>query len=128
MGGGSPRRRKGRRSSPRLPWLSRRGSSARPENTWAHPPLFAGFSCLRVGQTLGGRYRVTSLIGSGGMGSVYRAEHVQLSKTVALKVLNAEMAAHREAALRFEREAMVSARIVHPNVVSATDSGRLADG
>jgi hypothetical protein len=47
---------------------------------------------------------------------------------VALKVLNAEMAAHREAAQRFEREALVSARIVHPNVVSATDSGRLADG
>ncbi len=81
-----------------------------------------------VGQILGGRYRVTSLIGSGGMGAVYRAEHVQLHKTVALKVLNAEMAAHREAALRFEREALVSARIQHPHVVSATDSGRLPDG
>ncbi len=81
-----------------------------------------------LGQTLGGRYRVSSLIGSGGMGAVYRAEHVQLQKTVALKVLNAQMAAHREAALRFEREAMVSARIQHPHVVSATDSGRLSDG
>jgi len=38
------------------------------------------------------------------------------------------MAQHREAALRFEREAMVSARIVHPHVVNATDSGRLPDG
>ena len=81
-----------------------------------------------LGQTLGGRYRVTSLIGSGGMGAVYRAEHTQLQKTVALKVLNAQMAAHREAALRFEREAMVSARIQHPHVVNATDSGRLPDG
>jgi serine/threonine-protein kinase len=81
-----------------------------------------------IGQTLGGRYLVTSLIGAGGMGAVYRAEHTQLQKPVALKVLNADMAAHREAAQRFEREALVSARIVHPNVVSATDSGRLADG
>jgi serine/threonine protein kinase len=81
-----------------------------------------------IGQTLGGRYRVTSLLGSGGMGAVYRAEHMELRKTVALKVLNQEMASHREAALRFEREAMVSAQIQHPNVVSATDSGRLPDG
>jgi serine/threonine protein kinase len=81
-----------------------------------------------VGKTLGGRYRVTSMIGAGGMGAVYRAEHMQLQKPVALKVLNAEMAAHREASLRFEREALVSARIVHPHVVSATDSGRLPDG
>jgi serine/threonine-protein kinase len=81
-----------------------------------------------IGQTLGGRYRVTSLLGSGGMGAVYQAEHTALKKTVAVKVLNQEMASHREAALRFEREAMVSARIAHPNVVSATDSGRLPDG
>ena len=81
-----------------------------------------------IGQTLGGRYRVTALLGSGGMGAVYQAEHTALKKTVAVKVLNQEMASHREAALRFEREAMVSARIVHPNVVSATDSGRLPDG
>jgi serine/threonine-protein kinase len=81
-----------------------------------------------IGLVVGGRYRVTSLIGSGGMGAVYRAEHTALKKTVALKVLNQEMAGHREAALRFEREAMVSAQIQHPNVVSATDSGRLPDG
>ena len=81
-----------------------------------------------IGQVLGGRYRVTSLLGSGGMGAVYRAEHTELKKTVALKVLNQEMAGHREAAKRFEREAMVSAQIQHPNVVSATDSGRLPDG
>lgn len=81
-----------------------------------------------IGQTLSGRYWVTSLIGSGGMGAVYRAEHVQLQKPVALKVLNSEMALHKEAALRFEREAMVSARIMHPHVVSANDSGRLPDG
>src|SRR5688572_10233340 len=81
-----------------------------------------------IGQTLNGRYRVISLIGTGGMSAVYRAEHVQLGMAVALKVLNAEMAAHREAVLRFEREALVSAKIQHPHVVGATDSGRLEDG
>jgi hypothetical protein len=81
-----------------------------------------------IGQTLNGRYRVSALIGTGGMSAVYRAEHVQLGRSVALKVLNAEMATHREAMLRFEREALVSAKIQHPNVVSATDSGRLRDG
>jgi serine/threonine protein kinase len=96
----------------------------RKQRTDTAPP---GPSSL-IGQILGGRYRVTALLGTGGMGAVYRAEHTALKKAVAVKVLNQEMAGHREAALRFEREAMVSARIVHPNVVSATDSGRLADG
>ncbi len=81
-----------------------------------------------IGQTLNGRYRVLSVIGTGGMSAVYRAEHVQLGRAVALKVLNAEMALHREAMLRFEREALLSAKIQHPHVVSATDSGRLPDG
>jgi serine/threonine-protein kinase len=103
-------------------------SEAAPPESGPAAGLPSGGASSLLGQTLGGRYRVTSLIGSGGMGAVYRAEHLQLQKTVALKVLNAEMAAHREAALRFEREAMVSARIQHPNVVNATDSGRLPDG
>ncbi len=81
-----------------------------------------------IGQTLNGRYRVVSRIGEGGMSAVYRADHLLLGRPVALKVLNAEMAGHREAMLRFEREALVSGKIQHPNVVSASDSGRLADG
>ena len=103
--------------------LERSPSDREPESETALAP-----PKTLIGQTLGGRYRVTALLGSGGMGAVYRAEHTELKKTVALKVLNQEMAAHREAALRFEREAMVSAQIQHPNVVNATDSGRLPDG
>jgi serine/threonine protein kinase len=81
-----------------------------------------------IGQTLNGRYRVIELIGTGGMSAVYRAEHVQLGRAVALKVLNAEMATHPEAMLRFEREAIVCAKIQHQHVVCASDTGRLADG
>jgi serine/threonine-protein kinase len=81
-----------------------------------------------VGQVVAGRYRVEALLGEGGMGAVYRAEHVQLEKPVALKVLHPEMTARPEVVRRFEREALASARIQHPHVVNATDFGKLDDG
>ncbi len=81
-----------------------------------------------VGQTLAERYRVERLLGTGGMGAVYRAEHVHMRKAVALKVLHREMTAVPEIVARFEREAVAAARIEHPNVAAATDFGRLEDG
>lgn len=81
-----------------------------------------------VGRVLADRYRVESLLGSGGMGSVYRAEHVLMKKAVALKVLHREMTYHPEVVARFEREAIAAARIDHPNVAAAMDCGRLEDG
>lgn len=81
-----------------------------------------------VGTTLAGRYRIDEEIGSGGMGTVYRAEHVHMKKALAIKVLHREMAAVEEVVARFEREAIAAARIEHPNVAKATDFGRLEDG
>jgi eukaryotic-like serine/threonine-protein kinase len=81
-----------------------------------------------LGQVVAGRYRVEALLGEGGMGAVYRAEHVQLEKPVALKVLHPEMTSRPEVVRRFEREALASARIQHPHVVNATDFGKLEDG
>ncbi len=81
-----------------------------------------------VGTVLAGRYRVERLLGSGGMGSVYLAEHVLMKKAVAVKVLHAEMSGNGEIAARFEREAVAAARIDHPNVAAAMDFGRLPDG
>jgi eukaryotic-like serine/threonine-protein kinase len=81
-----------------------------------------------VGQLIADRYRVEKLVGEGGMGSVYRATHVQLRKTVALKVLHTEMTRYPEAVARFEREAIAASRIDHQNVAVATDFGRLEDG
>ena len=81
-----------------------------------------------VGTVVGERYCVTRLIGLGGMGAVYRAEHVHMKKTVALKVLHREMTALPEVVARFEREAIAAGRIEHPNVVQARDFGRLDDG
>jgi serine/threonine-protein kinase len=81
-----------------------------------------------VGRTLVGRYKVDRLLGTGGMGAVYRAEHAQLRKAVAIKVLHREMTYLPEVVARFEREAVAAARIEHPNVAAATDFGRLDDG
>lgn len=81
-----------------------------------------------IGEVLAGRYRVERLLGSGGMGSVYRAEHVHMRKAVAIKVLHREMTYLPEVVARFEREAVAAARIEHPNVAAATDFGRLDNG
>jgi eukaryotic-like serine/threonine-protein kinase len=81
-----------------------------------------------IGRTLVGRYKVERLLGAGGMGAVYRAEHVHMRKAVAVKVLHREMTYLPEVVRRFEREAVAAARIEHPNVAAATDFGRLEDG
>src|SRR5690606_28980753 len=81
-----------------------------------------------LGTVLADRYRITRLLGAGGMGAVYRAEHVHMRKAFALKVLHREMTVLPEIVARFEREAIAAARIEHPNVAAATDFGRLSDG
>ncbi|HEV8549185.1 MAG TPA: serine/threonine-protein kinase, partial [Polyangiaceae bacterium] len=81
-----------------------------------------------VGTLLAERYRVVALLGSGGMGAVYRAEHVHMKKPVAVKILHRHMTTNQEVVARFEREAVAAGRIEHPNVAAATDFGRLADG
>jgi len=81
-----------------------------------------------IGTTVAARYRVERLLGSGGMGAVYLAEHVHMRKPVALKVLHKELAGVNEVVARFEREAIAAGRIEHPNVAPATDFGKLEDG
>lgn len=96
--------------------------------TSAAEPSAATEADALVGQLVAGRYRVEQLLGAGGMGAVYRAEHTQLRKSVALKVLHRSMLTNEEAVARFEREGIAAARIEHSNVASATDFGRLEDG
>ncbi len=81
-----------------------------------------------VGTTVGGRYKVVSLLGEGGMGAVYLVEHALMRKRMALKVLNSELSKNREMVARFEREAMAAAHLEHPNVVAATDLGTTDEG
>ncbi|MGC4093680.1 MAG: serine/threonine-protein kinase [Polyangiaceae bacterium] len=82
----------------------------------------------RIGSMLADRYRIDTLIGEGGMGRVYAAEHVMMKKRLAVKILRRELTSVPEVVARFEREAMAAANIDHPNVAVATDFGKLADG
>jgi serine/threonine protein kinase len=82
----------------------------------------------RVGTLVDGRYRVLEVLGSGGMGVVYLAEHVHIQRKVALKLLHSVLTQFPEVGARFEREAVAIGRIDHPNCVGISDFGRLDDG
>ena len=75
------------------------------------------------GTVVAGKYRVETLLGEGGMSSVFRAHHEMMDKPVALKWLRPELSQRPEAKDRFLREARASARIKHPNVVDVHDVG-----
>jgi eukaryotic-like serine/threonine-protein kinase len=77
---------------------------------------------------LGDRYRLDHLIGRGGMATVWSATDTVLDRTVAIKRLHAGLLADAEHAERFRREAMLVARLSHPNVVRLLDRGEDADG
>jgi eukaryotic-like serine/threonine-protein kinase len=81
-----------------------------------------------VGKIVGEKYRIVRLIGRGGMGAVYAAEHILLKKVVALKMLHEGGTDGAQALARFRNEAELTASVMHPNVVSVTDMGVLADG
>jgi serine/threonine protein kinase len=80
-----------------------------------------------VGQVLG-TYRLAELIGRGGMGFVYRAEHTRLGREVALKLLRSDYSRRRDAVARFFQEARTVNRIRHRNIVDVTDFVELDDG
>src|SRR5439155_10358712 len=75
-----------------------------------------------VGRTVGS-FNITSLLGEGGMGRVYLAEHALIGRKVAVNVLSAGVADHEEAAARFHNEARSVAALRHPNIVDITDFG-----
>lgn len=80
-----------------------------------------------VGRTILGRYRVTEIVGQGGMGEVYRATQLSTLQEVALKVIKADLASDPDSIRRFFREARSSASINHPNVVRVWEFGQLED-
>jgi tRNA A-37 threonylcarbamoyl transferase component Bud32 len=80
------------------------------------------------GDIIAGRYRVVERIGVGAMGTVYRAEHVQISKVVAIKLLHQELEQNPENVARFHREAEAASRLNHPNTVHVFDFGRTSSG
>jgi serine/threonine-protein kinase len=79
-----------------------------------------GSDCLAAG-TLIGTYRLVELLGEGGMGRVYVAEHVKLGRRVAIKKLRRELVSNPSVVARFFAEARAVNRISHENIVEITD-------
>ena len=94
------------------------GTALRPEN--------AGNDL--VGTVVADRYHVLRLLGEGGMGKVYLAEHVKMGRKSALKVLRPAALRDADAVSRFNREASNASRISHPNVAAVYDFGETGDG
>jgi serine/threonine-protein kinase len=78
---------------------------------------------LPVNTTIDDKYRIDGIIGVGGMGVVYRAEHTKIGRQVALKMLLPEYIVYPDLVARVEREARTAGQIDHPNVVSIVDLG-----
>src|SRR5512142_398291 len=85
-------------------------------------------SDLELGQIVVGKYRLLQVLGEGGMGIVYLAEHELIEKRVALKVLRKEYSDKSELVQRFKQEAISASRIKHPNVLDVFDFGQLENG
>ena len=81
-----------------------------------------------IGRLIADRYRVVALVGSGGMGEVYRAEHIGLKRPTALKFMRPALGRDADALARFRREAEQASRISHPNVAAIYDFGDTDDG
>ena len=80
-----------------------------------------------IGTVLDGRYLIQEIIGHGGMGTVFRAEQILMKKSVAIKLLHAELAARKQVVGRFTREARAISRLSSPHTVRVFDFGRWND-
>jgi serine/threonine protein kinase len=81
-----------------------------------------------LGKVLDGRFQIQKPLGEGGMGTVYRGVQLSVDREVAIKVVHPSIAAEREAAKRFLREARLSSRLNAPNIVNVYDFGQSEDG
>ena len=83
---------------------------------------------LRPGLVIDGRYRLEGRVGAGNFGTVYKARHLELDHTVAVKVLQASAITDPDAMTRFRREGITACRVRHPNAVGVLDFGITSRG
>ncbi len=81
-----------------------------------------------IGLALDNKYRIVRVIGQGGMGVVYEAEHTTLGKRVAIKLMLEKYTGDSEAVARFSREALAASRIGNPHIIDVMDIGTAPDG
>jgi serine/threonine-protein kinase len=77
-----------------------------------------------IGRVVDGRYRVLERLGQGGMGAVYKVEHLAMGKIAAMKILHPAFVQDPELAMRFRREAEAVSLLSHPNTVQVFDFGQ----
>src|SRR4051812_25882379 len=80
----------------------------------------------RLGSEIAG-YRIEEHIGRGGMGVVYRAQHMNLQRRAAIKIIAPEFADTKGFHSRFIREARIAAALQHPNIVTVYDAGQAGE-
>src|SRR5687768_11528880 len=90
--------------------------------------LESGVHDRLLGHILNGRYILQELVGVGSVGRVYKARHVRLDRTYAIKILFGEFAANPKTRTRFLREATAASRLLHPNLLSVLDVGETERG
>jgi serine/threonine-protein kinase len=81
-----------------------------------------------VGKVVDNKYVILERIGTGAMGSIYKAEHRALSKQIALKILHRHLLTEESQVKRFHREAKAASRLNHPNAIVMLDFGQTEDG
>jgi len=81
-----------------------------------------------IGKTLDARFTITDLIGTGGMGAVYRAHQLSMDRAIALKLLRRELTGDEQAVKRFFREAKAASRLTNPHTITVFDFGQTAEG
>ena len=78
---------------------------------------------VKTGDVIEGRYRILKVLGEGGMGTVFLAEHTLIKRRVAIKILHSELATDGDVIERFMNEARAAGTLGHPNIVESTDMG-----
>src|SRR5262245_61743188 len=84
-------------------------------------------AAVQVGDVVG-NYRITGLLGAGGMGAVYLAKHNLIGREAAIKVLQPELCSDETVVARFFNEAKTTTAIRHPGIVEVFDFGYASDG
>ena len=82
----------------------------------------------RVGRTAGGKYKLVRLLGKGGMGEVYEAQHSIIGRRFAVKFLHPHLASNSELVARFQREAQAAGSLENENIAAVVDAGTGDDG